>query len=182
MPPRLLCGVVHRASGGFALGAVEAGAGLEVELDVETLVGSVEVGGGDEPRRRDAEGELEEVIVAHAAPGGWVDPGSQCAAVPCGHQGQALRVALKRAILDSRPSRRRAAPPSGSSRTPTTQKPDSTHSVRRGGGGGSSSDARGKASWAMAPCSPTSRESYRMSTSTSMQGYFNPAQAIRSRS
>ena len=121
VPPGLLDGVVHGASGGLALRAVEAGAGLEVELDVEALVGGVEVGRGDEPRRGDAEGELKEVIVAHAAPWGWVDPGSQCAAVPCGHQGQALRVALKRAILDGRPSRRRTAPPSGSSRTPTAQ-------------------------------------------------------------
>ena len=67
--PGLLGGVVHGAPGGLALRAIEARAGLEVELDIEALVGSVEVGRRDEPRRGDAEGELEEVIVAHAAPG-----------------------------------------------------------------------------------------------------------------
>ena len=67
--PGLLGGVVHGAPGGLALRAVEARAGLEVELDVEALVGSVEVGRRHEPRRADAEGELKEVIVAHAAPG-----------------------------------------------------------------------------------------------------------------
>ena len=44
MPPRLLDGVVHSASGGLAFRTIEARAGLEVELDVEALLGGVEVG------------------------------------------------------------------------------------------------------------------------------------------
>ena len=131
--PGLLDGVVHRAPCGLALGAVEAGAGLEVESDVEALVGSVEVGRGDEPRRGDAEGELEEVIVAHAAPGSWVDPGSQCAAVPCGYQGQALRVALKRAILDGRRPVGAILRHQDQAALRPLRRPQPTHSVRRGG-------------------------------------------------
>jgi hypothetical protein len=68
VPPGLLGDVVHGASGGLALRAIEAGAGLEVEPDVEAFVGSVEVGRRDEPRRGDAKGELKEVVVAHGAP------------------------------------------------------------------------------------------------------------------
>ncbi len=42
----------------------------------------------------DAEGELKEIIVTHAATWSWVDPGTQYAAVPDSPQGQALAGAL----------------------------------------------------------------------------------------
>ena len=65
MPPRFFGGVVHGAIGGLALGTIEPAAGLEVERDVEALVVEIEVGGGDEPRRLDAERELQKMSVAH---------------------------------------------------------------------------------------------------------------------
>ena len=68
MSPRFLDRVVYGAPGGFALRAVEAAACLEIELDVEALLAGVEGGGRHEPRRRDAERELKQVIVAHEAP------------------------------------------------------------------------------------------------------------------
>ena len=68
MPPRLLNRVVHGASGNLALGAVEARARIEVERDIEPLVIEIEVGGGNKPRRLDAERKLQEVSVAHLAP------------------------------------------------------------------------------------------------------------------
>ena len=43
VPPRLGDRVMHRASAGFALRALEAAAWLEVEPDVEALLGRVEV-------------------------------------------------------------------------------------------------------------------------------------------
>ena len=69
VPPDLLDRVVHGASGGLALRTLEARSRLEVELDVEALLVEVEVGGRDKPRRLDAERELQEVSVAHVAPG-----------------------------------------------------------------------------------------------------------------
>ena len=89
MAPGLLDRVVHGASARVALRAIEAAASLEVELDIEAPLGGVERGGRDEPRRRDAEGKLEKVSVAHGAPRGWVDPGAQCAVLSAGPQGQA---------------------------------------------------------------------------------------------
>lgn len=65
MPPRLPGRVVHGAVGRLAVGAREPAARLEVDLDVEPLLRRVEVGGGHEPRRVDAEGKLEELGVAH---------------------------------------------------------------------------------------------------------------------
>ena len=69
MAPLLLDRVVHRAAARLALRAVEAAACLEVECDVETPLGGIERGRGDEPRRRDAESKLEKVGVAHGALG-----------------------------------------------------------------------------------------------------------------
>ena len=59
MPPRPLACVVDGATFGLALGAGEAAAGFEIELDIETLLGAIERRRCDEPRRRDAKGKLE---------------------------------------------------------------------------------------------------------------------------
>ena len=122
MAPLLLDGVVHGATARVALRAAEAAACLEVERDIEAPLGGVERGRCDEPRRRDAEGELKEVIVAHVAPG----LGSILAAsVPPDRpalKDKPPRGAQVR-VLDRRPPRRRIALPSGSSSPPTTQQP-----------------------------------------------------------
>jgi hypothetical protein len=65
MPPRLPRGVVDGAVGGLAVRTRKAPACFEVDLDVEALSCGVEVGGGDEPRRVDAEGKLEELGIEH---------------------------------------------------------------------------------------------------------------------
>ncbi len=65
VPPRLLGGVVHGATVGVAVWAGEARAGFEVDADIEALLAAVEDGRCHEPGRGDAEGKLEEVVVAH---------------------------------------------------------------------------------------------------------------------
>ena len=69
MAPGFLGGVVHRTAVGVAVRTGEARAALEVDADVEPLLRRIEVGRRNEPRRGDAEGELEEVVVTHDAPG-----------------------------------------------------------------------------------------------------------------
>lgn len=58
-----LDGVVHRTRRRFTVRALQAAAGFEVELDIEAAVVAVEIGRCDQPRRRDAERKLKEVIV-----------------------------------------------------------------------------------------------------------------------
>ena len=56
---------MNLATVGIAVRTREAAARLEVDADIEPLLLSIEGGRRDEPRRGDAEGKLEEVIVAH---------------------------------------------------------------------------------------------------------------------
>jgi len=81
-------GVVHGATGGLALRAVEADAGLEVELDVEALVGGVEAGRGNEPpgcppriKRTPTDSTFAALVTrrltrlpCHRPPGSWKRP------------------------------------------------------------------------------------------------------------
>ena len=65
MPPLVHRGVVHGAIGGAARRAREAAAAREVDLDVEALLGGVERTRFDRPRRHEAEGQLEQIDIAH---------------------------------------------------------------------------------------------------------------------
>ena len=65
MPPGLLHRVVRRAVGLGAVGAREAATCREVDLDVEAELLSVEGGGLDQPRRHDAERQLQQIGITH---------------------------------------------------------------------------------------------------------------------
>ena len=58
-------GVVHGAIGVSAVGAREAAAPREIDLDVEAAGLSIEVARLDHPRRDEAESELQQIGVAH---------------------------------------------------------------------------------------------------------------------
>jgi hypothetical protein len=65
MPPGLLHGVVRRAVGLGAVGARKAATCREVDLDVEAALLGVEGGGLDQPRRHDAERQLQQIGITH---------------------------------------------------------------------------------------------------------------------
>jgi hypothetical protein len=97
MAPGLLDRVMDGATVGLALGTDKAAAGREVELDVEALASRVERTGGDEPRRGDAEGQLKEIVVAHAGTSGVGTVGDRSSAPVCRRADRPSRTSPRRA-------------------------------------------------------------------------------------
>jgi hypothetical protein len=65
MAPAVLAPVMHRAIGSSAARTDEPGAAIEIQMNVEPPPLRVERGSLHEPRRRQAEGELEDIGVTH---------------------------------------------------------------------------------------------------------------------
>ena len=66
MPPFLHRGVMHRAVGFGTVRTRKVAAAREVDLDVEALLGHVEIAGLHQPRRHETERQLEQINVTHA--------------------------------------------------------------------------------------------------------------------
>jgi hypothetical protein len=97
MAPGHPLGVVGRAVGGGAMRTGEAAAGGEVDLDVEPLCRGIEVAAGHAPGRGQAQGQLQQVGVAHRRASAVARPERRLA--PCSPPSSTLRAAQRRGGL-----------------------------------------------------------------------------------